>query len=240
VGVGGALAVQRLLHFQRQGLVGHLLGGEQGVAAFGRQLPGVEHRAQAGDFLVGQVRVPELAGVAQAGRLTVLDDVGDDEDLRVAGQQELAQHVDLQLAEAAAEGDVLFRGQVLVAEDHYAVIQMGAMHTGEIGVVERAGQVDADDLGAEHGVQRTDLERLGGCGGGRNNRIHGKQLLAKLGFSQGTSRRTRALDTDARLNGLPMSTRLQWRRLYGYKNFKRNSFSSYEYVRGSERRARGR
>lgn len=35
--------------------------------------------------------MPEFAGIAQADRLTVLDDVGNDEDFRVAGQQELVQ-----------------------------------------------------------------------------------------------------------------------------------------------------
>jgi hypothetical protein len=52
--------------------------------------------------------VPELAGVTEADVLAVLDDVGNDQDLRVAGQQELLEHVDLQHAKAAAEGDLLF------------------------------------------------------------------------------------------------------------------------------------
>src|SRR5690606_14585971 len=108
-----------------------------------------------------QVRVPELAGITQADRLAVLDDVGNDEDFRVAGQQELAQHVDLQLTEAAAEVDVLLRGQVLVAEHHHAVFQVGLVDAGEIGVVERLGEVDADYFSAQHGIEGTDLEVLG-------------------------------------------------------------------------------
>jgi hypothetical protein len=53
--------------------------------------------------------VPELAGVTQADVLAVLDDVGNDQDFRVVGQQELLEHVDLQHAEAAAEIDLLLR-----------------------------------------------------------------------------------------------------------------------------------
>jgi hypothetical protein len=83
--------------------------GEQGVAAFGWQLLGMQHRAQARQLFIGQVRVPELAGITQADVLAVLDDVGNDQDFRVVGQQELLEHVDLQHAEAAAEGDLLLR-----------------------------------------------------------------------------------------------------------------------------------
>ena len=50
--------------------------------------------------------MPKLTGIAQADGLTVLDDVGDDENLRVIGQQKLLEHVDLQRAETAAEGDL--------------------------------------------------------------------------------------------------------------------------------------
>jgi hypothetical protein len=52
--------------------------------------------------------MPELAGIAQADVGAVLDDVGNDQDLGVVGQQELLEHVDLQFAKAAAEGDLLF------------------------------------------------------------------------------------------------------------------------------------
>lgn len=51
--------------------------------------------------------MPELAGIAQADGLTVFDDVGDDKNLRVIGQQKLLEYVDLQRAETAAEGDLL-------------------------------------------------------------------------------------------------------------------------------------
>src|SRR5690606_12192854 len=109
-----------------------------------------------------QVRVPELAGVGQADRLTVLLDVGDDEDLRVIGQQELLEHMDLQWAEAAAEIDLLLRGDALVAEHQQAVVQVGTVNPREIDIVQRLGQVQADDLGTQWRIEGLDLERLGG------------------------------------------------------------------------------
>jgi hypothetical protein len=72
------------------------------------------------------------AGVAQADRLAVLLDVGDDQDLRMARQLELAQHVDLQRAEAAAEGDLLGRRDALVAEHQHVVVEVGAVDAREV------------------------------------------------------------------------------------------------------------
>ncbi|MCY1546196.1 hypothetical protein D9M68_821830 [compost metagenome] len=156
-----------------------MLAGEQGVAALFRQLLGQQHGAQAGELLVGQVRVPELAGIAQADWLTVLDDVGDDEDFRVAGQQELLEHMDLQRAEAATEGDLLLGGDALVTEDQQGVIQMGAMDASEVGIAQGTGQVQADDFGTQWCVEGTDVERLGrrlatGLGCCRHRKLHAK------------------------------------------------------------------
>ncbi|MNZ86891.1 hypothetical protein D3C78_1057340 [compost metagenome] len=145
----GALALDGLAQRLRQGFVGALLAGEQGVAALLRQLLGIEHRAEAGQLLVGQVRVPELAGIAQADRLPVLDDVGDDEEFRMPWQQELLEHVDLQLAEQAAEGNLLLRSDVLVAEHQQAMVQMREVDVGEILRIERAGQIQPDDFRAQ-------------------------------------------------------------------------------------------
>ncbi|MNH30084.1 hypothetical protein D3C79_903550 [compost metagenome] len=61
--------------------------------------------------------MPELASIAQTDVLAVFDDIGDDQDFRVTGQQKLFEHMDLQHTEAAAEGNLLFRGYVLVAKD---------------------------------------------------------------------------------------------------------------------------
>ncbi|MNN49255.1 hypothetical protein D3C81_1637700 [compost metagenome] len=93
--------------------------------------------------------MPELAGIAQADRLTVLDDVGDDEEFRMPWQQELLEHVDLQLAEQAAEGDLLLRSDVLVAKHQQAMVQMREVDVGEILRIERAGQIQPDNFRAQ-------------------------------------------------------------------------------------------
>ena len=104
--------------------------------------------------------MPKLTGIAQADGLTVLDDVGDDENLRVIGQQKLLEHVDLQRAETAAEGDLLLGRDALVTEYKQGVIEMGAMDTGEVVITERPGQIQADDLGAHGRIEGTNFERL--------------------------------------------------------------------------------
>ncbi|MCY1557084.1 hypothetical protein D9M68_938990 [compost metagenome] len=102
--------------------------------------------------------MPELAGIAQADGLTVRDDVGDDENLRVIGQQKLFEHVDLQRAETAAEGDLLLGGDALVTEHQQGVIEMGAMDTGEVFIAQRSGQIQADDLGAHWRIEGANVE----------------------------------------------------------------------------------
>jgi hypothetical protein len=166
VGVARQVAVLRLrtldgaLQVRRQAVPGRVLVGEQRVAADGRQLLRVQHRAQARRFLVRQVGMPQVAGVAQADRLAVFADVRNDQHLGLFGQLELAQHVDLQGAEAAAERHLLGGRDALVAEHQHVIIEMGAVDAREIGVAERLRQVEAHDLGAERGIEGADRKRL--------------------------------------------------------------------------------
>src|SRR5690606_26122961 len=106
-------------------------------------------------------------GVGQANRFAVFHNVGNDEDFRVVGQQELAQNVDLQFAEPAAEGNVLLRCQLLITEYQDAIIEMGLMHTGKISRIERSGKINADNLGSDHGIKGTYFKCLRGniCSG---------------------------------------------------------------------------
>ncbi|MDT4833750.1 hypothetical protein FQZ97_673710 [compost metagenome] len=60
--------------------------------------------------------------------------------------------MDLQRTEAPTEGDLLFRGDALVAEHQHVMIQMGAVDTGEVGVGQRPGQVQPDHLGTQGGT----------------------------------------------------------------------------------------
>ena len=62
--------------------------------------------------------------------------------------------VPVELAEAAAEGDVLLARDLLVAEQQDAALEEGAMDLVELGVAERLGEIDALDFGAERVGQR--------------------------------------------------------------------------------------
>ena len=66
----------------------------------------------------------------------------------------------LQLAEAAREGDVLLGGDVLVAEEDDLELQQRAMDLVEGLVVDRLGQVDAAELGADRRAQRLNAEMV--------------------------------------------------------------------------------
>ena len=92
--------------------------------------------------------------------MAVFDDVGNDEDFRVAGQQELLEHMDLQHAESTAEGDLLLRGDALVAKHHDVMIQVRAMNAGKVLIVDGSRQVEADDFGADGAAERADVEGL--------------------------------------------------------------------------------
>ena len=93
-----------------------------------------------------------MAGVAQADRLAVLADVRHDQHLRVARQLEIAQHVDLQLAETAAERHLLGGRDVPVAKYQHVVVEVGAVQALEVFRTERTRQVETDDLGAQRGA----------------------------------------------------------------------------------------
>ncbi|KAK0339438.1 hypothetical protein LTR94_034491, partial [Friedmanniomyces endolithicus] len=91
----------------------------------------------------------------------------------VARQREIAQHVDLQLAEAAAERHLLGRRDVLVAEYQHVVVEVGAVQAAEIFRAERTRQVEADDFGAQRSADdgvdskclTRNIERHDGGGG---------------------------------------------------------------------------
>ena len=63
-----------------------------------------------------------------------------------------------ELAEGAAEGDLLGRRDVLVAEEHDPPPQQGVRTSATAAVVERGGQIDAVDDGADRPGQRLDRD----------------------------------------------------------------------------------
>ena len=60
----------------------------------------------------------------------------------------------------AAERLLLLEVDVLVAEEDHEMAQQGVVDLLERLVAERAGEIDAADLGTDHGAQRLDLDRL--------------------------------------------------------------------------------
>jgi len=84
----------------------------------------------------------------------------------VVGQQELLEHMDLQHAEAAAEIDLLLRGDLLIAKDHDMVIQVRAVNAREVLITYRPTKVKANDFGADGTIEGTNFENLwrGSCG----------------------------------------------------------------------------
>ena len=75
---------------------------------------------------------------------------------------ELVQDVDLERAEAAAEVDVLLRGDLLVAEDQDVMVEMGLVDAGEVFGADGLRDVEAEDFGAYGGGEAADFEVLRG------------------------------------------------------------------------------
>ena len=106
--------------------------------------------------------MPVAAGVGEADILAVPHLVGDEEDLGEFGVQEMAQDVEFERTEPAAEGHVLGGRQLLlVAEDEHGVAVEGVADRPELVLREVVGQIEADDLGAERRMQRTDVDGNG-------------------------------------------------------------------------------
>ena len=106
--------------------------------------------------------MPVVAGVAQADRLAVLAYVGDHQHFRRSRKPELAQHVDLQFAEAARKFDLLGRGDAGIAKHEHMVVEVGTVHAGQSGGADRARQVEPEHFGAERCVEGPDVELLEG------------------------------------------------------------------------------
>ena len=80
-----------------QRVLGAMHIGKQRIAADGGQFLRMQQRTQAGQRLIRDIRMPVFAGVAQADRRAVLDDVGHHQDFGLCAV-ELMQHMDHQAA----------------------------------------------------------------------------------------------------------------------------------------------
>ena len=144
-------AVDALLDVVVEAVVGRAHVAEQGVAAGGRNLDGVQDGPHRGHLPPGDVMVPavlEAAGVApllEAHQLGMLGVPGDE-------------RVDLQLAEAAGERHVLGRGDRLAAEHQHLVVEqrladLGGHLIGQVGL-----KIDAAHLSADGGALRRHVD----------------------------------------------------------------------------------
>jgi hypothetical protein len=102
--------------------------------------------------------MPDVACVAQADGLAVLDDVGNAKNFWMPRQQVLAQNVNHQRPEAATKRNMLLGRDVLRAEHQQALaFEEGAVHGGERLIVERSRQIEVDDLATERRVETVEL-----------------------------------------------------------------------------------
>ena len=136
----GGEPVVGVLEARPRGVAAHLGAGEHG-----------EDRAERRGLEEGDVGVPPAGPVLAAV---------DGQDLGVALDRRAARVPLGELAELAAEGGLLVVGEFLVAEEHDVVGVEGVPDGGHGGVVERPGQVDAGDLGADDRRERADLDPL--------------------------------------------------------------------------------
>jgi len=77
------------------------------------------------------------------------------------GGRALAEDVEFDLTKAAGEGNLLWGRNSLVAEEDDGVSIKGPLYLAERRIVQRPGQIDATNLGAEYGICRDDFNRHG-------------------------------------------------------------------------------
>src|SRR5579872_1989424 len=129
--------------------------------------------------------MPVMTGVAETDRLAVLDDVRDDQHLRITRQLELMQHVNLQRAEAATEGNLLIRRNALIAKHQHVMIQMRAVNACEILLAQRLAEIETQNFSADGAVERANFDAPGligmtsGAGGGGCNSSRHRKLFVE-------------------------------------------------------------
>ena len=66
------------------------------------------------------------------------------------------ERVDVELAEAPGQGELLVGGERLIPEEEHQVVEQGLLERDDLLVRERPPQIDARDLGTDLGRERTD------------------------------------------------------------------------------------
>jgi hypothetical protein len=107
---------------------------------------------------IGHVRVPALAGIAQPNRFAgFISHVRQDHDLGEPGLMERIGHIDLKLAEAAAERGELSDAERLGRKAEDTVLAQGAQDGANISVRKPLRQISALDVGTEDLTAWNDL-----------------------------------------------------------------------------------
>lgn len=134
---------ERLPQLLRQPLVGPVGIHEQGIAAHGRQLLGVQEGDARRCGLIEPVCMPIIR--ADAAR------VADAADLGVFGVSQVSQvgWVDVHAPEGAAEGDLLAWTQPLASEDEELMLIQSIHDQAASRFIERAGKIEPDKLGPD-------------------------------------------------------------------------------------------
>ena len=149
--------LQIRFHTLGQRVVGGVHAGEQGIAAaVGRQRVVVEDAGERRDRRAGLVGVPDIARdffrilvEMEAPHAVVVRRlaVGPDADMVADG------------AEVFRQPRMVLEADLLVAEEQHQVFREGAAELAQRFRVERPGQVDIADLGADMGARRRDRYR---------------------------------------------------------------------------------
>jgi hypothetical protein len=151
-------SLQLALQFLGQRLVRGSGARKAGVAQYHAVLDRDFERVQRGEqarlALVREVAVPEAACILDADGLAFgIQDVGHDQNFRIALQPMLLAHVLLEHPEPTRKRNLLLRRDFLIAEDDDLVVEERFGNLIEGGVIQGTGQVDAADLGAEVAAQ---------------------------------------------------------------------------------------
>ncbi len=163
-------ALELDLALGRQRVPGRAEVRKQGVGALGWHFHGIEQGAHHRFGRVGAVGVPADAVIVGADRAAIHDVVRKHIDVGIARKGELLERMLLRLSEPPDEGQQIVRRHGLVAKDDGAVPVEGVHHLVERSLVGR-GQVHAQDLGPEAGLELGDTRFQGG--------VHGR-LRARL------------------------------------------------------------
>ncbi|MND54279.1 hypothetical protein D3C80_453360 [compost metagenome] len=141
------------LYVFRQVRIGLDHVGPHGVAAHWRAFHATQHAAHRRCFAPGGVGVPGVF-IAVHRLVRILVDLHQPRMLRITAGHRMI----LQLAEAPGEGHVLGAGDVLITQEHHAVLEQLGTNLGKQTIVmHRVGQVDADQFGANAAGQLFDF-----------------------------------------------------------------------------------